>query len=313
MNNVFIKLLYRFVFVFIDDTLIYSNNRKEHEEHIKIVLQVLREHQLYAKFSKCDFFQKQVHYLSHVISEEGVVVDPDKIKAIMDWPTPKDVSGIRSFMVLTGYYRRFIKGFSKIGFPITYIQKKGVKFIWKSECEEIFQELKYLLTNAHVLKIADPKKNFLLCIDSYKEGLEGVVVQEGHVILYEYKKLNEHEVNFLTHDMELAAIVHALKMWRHYLLGRRFVLMTNHSGLRYLFDQPKLNVRQARWVALLREFDFEIKHIKGKENRVDGALSRSMKVVHLVALRTTESDIKERVKTAQETYSFFKTVTSYLK
>jgi hypothetical protein len=131
--------------------------------------------------------------------------------------------------------------------------------------------------------------------------------------LLRIQKLNEHEVNYVTHDVEFAAIVHALKMWRHSLLGRIFVLMTYHSGLRYLFDQPKLNVRQARWMALLSEFDFEIKHIKGKENRVVDALSRSMKVVHLAAVSTSESDIKERVKSAQETDAFFKTVTSYLK
>jgi hypothetical protein len=119
MNNVLKKFLDRFVLVFIDDILIYSKNREEHEEHIRLILQVLREHHLYTKFSKCDFFQKQVHYLGHVISKEGVAVDLDKIKSIMEWPTPKDVYDIRSFMGLAGYYRRFIKGFSKIGFPIT--------------------------------------------------------------------------------------------------------------------------------------------------------------------------------------------------
>jgi hypothetical protein len=116
----------------------------------------------------------------------------------------------------------------------------------------------------------------------------------------------------VTHDLELAAIVHALKMWRHYLLGRKFVLMTDHCGLRYLFDQPKLNARQARWMALLSEFDFEIKHIKGKENRVVDALSRSMKTIHLVTVSTYETDVKERVRNAQETDTFFQTVTSYL-
>jgi hypothetical protein len=155
MNNVLNKFMDKFVLVFIDDILIYSKNREEHEEHLRLVLQVLREHQLYAKFSKCNFFQKQVHYLGHVISKEGVAVDPDKIRSIMEWPTPKDVSDIRSFMGLAGYYRRFIKGFSKIGCPITALQKKGIKFIWTSKCEEIFQELKYLLTHAPVLKIAE--------------------------------------------------------------------------------------------------------------------------------------------------------------
>jgi hypothetical protein len=171
MNNVFRKFLDRFLLVFIDDILIYSNNREEHEEHLKLVLQVLREHQLYSKLSKCDFFQKQVHYLGHVIFEEGVAFGPDKIKSIMDWPTPKDVSDIKSFMGLAGYYRRFIRGFSKIGFPIMPLQKNKVKFIWTSECEEVFQEMKYLLTNAHVLKIADPNKDFLVCTNSCKEGL----------------------------------------------------------------------------------------------------------------------------------------------
>jgi hypothetical protein len=126
MNNVLSKFLDRFVLVFIDDILIYCKNREEHEEHLKLVLQVLRKHQLYVKFSKHDFFQKQVHYLGHVIFEEGVAVDPDKIKSIMDWPTPRDVSDIRSFRGLTGYHRRFIKGFSKIGCPITSLKKREI-------------------------------------------------------------------------------------------------------------------------------------------------------------------------------------------
>jgi hypothetical protein len=312
MNNVLSKFLDKFVLVFIDDILIYSKNGEEHEEHLRLVLQVLREHQLYAKFNKCEFFQKQIHYLGHVLSEEGVAVDPDKIRSIMEWPTPKDVSDIRSFMGLAGYYRRFIKGFSKIGCPITALQRKGTKFTWTQKCEERFQTLKHLLTHAPVLKIVDPEADFLVCTDACKEGLGGVLMQGGSVVCYESRKLNEHEVNYVTHDLELAAIVHALKMWRHYLLGRKFVLMTDHCGLRYLFDQPKLNARQARWMALLSEFDFEIKHIKGKENRVVDALSRSMKTIHLAAVSTCETDVKERVRNAQETDTFFQTVTSYL-
>jgi hypothetical protein len=135
MNNVFRNLLDRFVLVFIDDILIYSNNREEHEENINLVLQVLGEHQIYANLSKLYFLWKQVHNLGHVIFEEGVAVHPEKIKSTMDLPTPKDASDIRSFIGLEGYYRRFIKGFYKIGFPIKFLQKKGVKFIWISEFE----------------------------------------------------------------------------------------------------------------------------------------------------------------------------------
>jgi hypothetical protein len=117
--------------------------------------------------------------------------------------------------------------------------------------------------------------------------------------------LNEHEANYVTHDLELAAIVHALKMWRHYLLRRKFALVTDHSGLRHLFDQPKLNARQARWMDLLSEFDFELKHVKGKENKVPDALSRSTKTIHLAAVSTYETNVKERVRNAQETDTFF--------
>jgi hypothetical protein len=163
-----------------------------------------------------------------------------------------------------------------------------------------------------VLKITNPEADFLVCTYACKEGLGGVLMEKGSVIYYESQKLKEHEVNYVTHDLELAAIVHALKMWRHYLLGRKFVLMTDHCGLRYLFDQPNLNARQARWMALLSEFDFEIKHIKGKENRVADAFSRSMKTIHLAAVCTYETDVKNRVRNAQEIDPFIQTVTLYL-
>jgi hypothetical protein len=155
-----------------------------------------------------------------------------------------------------------------------------------------------------MLKIIDPEDDFLVCTDACKEGLGAVLMQKGSVIYYESRKLNEHEINYVTHDLELAAIVHALKMWRNYLLGRKFVLMTDHCGLWYLFDQPKLNARQARGMALLSEFDFEIKHIKGKENRAADALSRRMKTIHLAAVSTYETDVKNRVRKAQETDPF---------
>jgi hypothetical protein len=184
--------------------------------------------------------------------------------------------------------------------------------LWTQRCEERFQTLKHLLTHAPMLKIADPEAEFLVCTDACKEGLGGVLMQEGKVICYESRKLNEHEVNYVTHDLELATIVHALKMWRHYLLGRKFVLMTDHYGLWYLFDQPNLNAKQARWMALLSEFDFEIKHVKGKENRVVDALSRSMRTIHLAVVSTYETDVKDRVRNAQETDPFAQTVTLYL-
>jgi hypothetical protein len=126
MNGIFREYLDKFVIVFLDDILIYSKSEEEHEQHLRMVLQVLREHQLYAKLSKCSFYQRQIHYLGHIISEEGIVVDPEKIKSIEGWPTPRNVTEVRSFMGLAGYYKRFIEGFSKIAHPITSLQKKGV-------------------------------------------------------------------------------------------------------------------------------------------------------------------------------------------
>jgi hypothetical protein len=125
MNNVLSKFLDKFVLAFIDDMLIYSKNREEHEEHLRLVLQVLREHQLYAKFNKCDFFQKQIHYLGHVLSENGVALDLEKIMSIMEWPTPKDVSDIKSFMGLAGYYRRFIKDSPRLVFQSLPSRRRG--------------------------------------------------------------------------------------------------------------------------------------------------------------------------------------------
>jgi hypothetical protein len=139
MNGVFMSYLDKFVIVFLDDILVYSKSEEKHEQHLRIVLQMLREHQMYAKLSKCSFYQEQIHYLGHIISEEGTDVDPEKVEAIREWLAPKNMMEVRSFMGLAGYYRRFIAGFSKIAYPITSLKRKEKKFQWTEECEKIFQ------------------------------------------------------------------------------------------------------------------------------------------------------------------------------
>ena len=148
---------------------------------------------------------------------------------------------------------------------------------------------------APILKIADPEKDCVIWTDACKEGLDGILTQEGHVICYESRKLKEHEKNYATHDLELAAIIHALKMWRHYLMGRKFELRTYCHGLKYLFDQPNLNARQARWLELISEFDFDIMYVKGKGNRVADALSRRMHVVFTAAVSSGKLDLKDKI------------------
>jgi hypothetical protein len=185
MNGVFRDCLDKFFIFFLDDILVYSKTEEEHEKHLRMVLQVLREHHLYAKLSKCSFYQRQIHYLGHIISKEGIIVDPKKVEAIQEWSTPRNVEEFRSFMGLAGCYKRFIAGFSKIAHPITSLQRKEKKFQWNEECESSFQRLKQLLTSAPILKIADPNKDYVVCTNACKEGLGGVLSQEGFVISYE--------------------------------------------------------------------------------------------------------------------------------
>ena len=147
-------------------------------------------------------------------------------------------------MGLAGYYRRFVEGFSKISKPITNLQCKGVKYEWTEECDKDFSELKRLLTSAPILRVPDMKKYFTVCTDASKQGLGAILMQEGGVIAYASRKLKPHEEFYATHDLELAAVVLALKMWRHYLVGRNFVPKSDHQSLQYLFTQRDLNARQ---------------------------------------------------------------------
>jgi hypothetical protein len=165
--------------------------------------------------------------LGHIISADGIAVDPKKIEAIKGWIEPRNFTEFISFMGLVGYFRIFIKGFSNIAIPITSLQNKGVKFEWTLKCEERFQQLEGILKTAPILKIVDTDEDFVVCIDACKEGLGGILSQKYHVVCYESKKLKDHESNYATHDLDLAKIVHALKMWRHYIMGRKFVLKIN--------------------------------------------------------------------------------------
>ncbi|WVZ80399.1 LOW QUALITY PROTEIN: hypothetical protein U9M48_027873 [Paspalum notatum var. saurae] len=216
MNSVFMNELDKFVVVFIDDILIYSKSEKEHEEHLKIVLTRLREHKLYAKFSKCAFWPKEVSFLGHILSEKGVAVDPSKVKDVLNWKQPETVIEIRSFLGLAGYYRRFIKDFSKTAKPMTSLTKKNAKYLWSSNCEEAFQTLKKPLTSAPVLAQPDVTKPFDVYCDASGNGPGCVLMREGRVIAYASRQLRKHEANYPTHDLELAAVVHALKIRRHY-------------------------------------------------------------------------------------------------
>ncbi|WVZ57930.1 hypothetical protein U9M48_008258 [Paspalum notatum var. saurae] len=278
MNSVFMEYLDKFVVIFIDDILIYSKTEEEHEEHLRLVLQKLREHKLYAKFSKCDFWIEEVKFLGHVISNGGIVVDQSKVSEVQNWKIPEDVKGIRSFLGLAGYYRRFIEGFSKIAKPMTALLEKNIKFQWTSACQKAFEELKKRLTTTPVLTFPDMHKPFSVYCDASRLGLGCVLMQEGKVIAYASRQLRDHEKNYSTHDLELAAVVHALKVWRHYLFGQKCDIYTDHKSLKYIFTQTELNMRQRRWLELIKDYDLEIHYHPGKANVVADALSRKSQI-----------------------------------
>ena len=212
MNRIFQPFLDDCVIVFIDDILVYLRNNQEHEEHLRNVFSILREKKLYAKFSKCEFWLNEIAFLGHVISGKGISVDPKKVKAVVKWEVPTNVTEVRSFLGMAGYYKRFVKGFSQIAQPLTNLTKKNVKFVWGDDCEQSFQEFKRRLTSAPILTIPSGDEGFMVYTDASRKGLGCVLMQERKVIAYASRQLKSYKLNYPTHDLELAAIVFALKI-----------------------------------------------------------------------------------------------------
>ncbi|XP_047326921.1 uncharacterized protein LOC124930637 [Impatiens glandulifera] len=282
MNRVFHPYLDQFVVVFIDDILIYSRTEEDHARHLALVLQVLMKNQLFAKLSKCEFWLSQIAILGHIISSRGIEVDPAKVEALKGWAAPTSVTEVRSFLGLAGYYRRFIKGFSKIALPLTTLTRKDHKFVWTEECAESFETLKNSLISAPVLTIPDEVGNFIVFTDASKHGLGAVLMQNGNVVAYASRQLKTHEKNYPTHDLELAAVVFSLKIWRHYLYGEKCQIFTDHQSLKYLFNQKEINMRQRRWLELVKDYDCEIIYQPGKANVVADALSRKSSTLNQI-------------------------------
>jgi len=294
MNRIFHPYLDQFVVMFIYDVLVYSKSEEEHAKHLRVVLQVLKEKRLFPKLSKCEFWLREVSFLGHVISKGGIVVDPSKVDAMMQWESPKSVFEVRSFLGLAGYYQRFIEGFSKLALPLTQLTRKGQAYVWDAKCEKSFLELKKRLTSAPVLILPNPKESFVVYCDARKMGLGGVLMQNRQVVAYASRQLKVHDKNYPTHDLELAAVVFVLKIWRHYLYGSKFEVFSDHKSLKYLFDQKELNMRQRWWLEFLKDYDFHLSYHPGKANVVANALSR--KSLHMSALMVKESKLIEQFR-----------------
>ncbi|GJU30735.1 putative reverse transcriptase domain-containing protein [Tanacetum coccineum] len=275
-NQVCKPYLDKFVIVFIDDILIYSKDKKEHGEHMKIILELLKKEQLYAKFSKFDFWLDSIQFLDHVIDNKGVHDDPVKIEAIKNWAAPMTPTEVSQFLRLAGYYQRFIESFSLISKPLTKLTQKDKKYKWGKEEEEAFQLLKQKLCSAPILALPEGTKDFVVYCDASLKGFGAVLMQQEKVIAYASRHLKIHEENYTTYDLKLGA---------------------------YILNQKEFNMRQRRWIELLSDYDYEIRYHPGKANVVADALSRKERIrpLHVRALvMTVHNNLPKQVLDAQK-------------
>jgi transposase InsO family protein len=281
MQRVLRDRLMNGVVVFIDDILIYTKTVKEHEELVEWVLRRLQEEGYLTHPDKCEFFQKEVSFLGHVLNAEGISVQQHKVKAMQDWPVPKNKREVRGFLGLTGYYRRFIKEYGKLAIPLTDLLHQDAKFVWDTEEQKAFDALKERLVHAPVLAHPDWNKQFIVHTDASGFAVSAVLSQkqdDGKVrpLAYLSKKMSTEQMIYDTFDKELLAIVTCIDKWKAYITGTRqkVVIYTDHYALQWIKSCKELTPRQARWLEEICEVDFEVHHVPGKENQAADALSR---------------------------------------
>lgn len=281
VNDILREYLDVFIVVYLDDILIFSDNQEDHDEHVKLVLAKLKEHQLALKLEKCSFDQTTVSFLGFIISVDGISMDPSKVAAIKEWATPKSALDILIFLGLANFYRRFVENYSKIATPLTNLLKKNVPFVWSSMAQKAFDTLKEKLSSDPILAHYDPTKGCTVEPDASDYAIGGIVSQhdaEGrlHPIAYYSRKLLPAEVNYQIYDKELLAIVAAFKHWRHYLefSSEITIVLTDHRNLEYFSTTRSLSRRQVRWSEILSDFNFRIQYRPGSQNGGADALSR---------------------------------------
>ena len=265
-----------FVTTYLDDVLIHSCSIEEHKEHLNTVFNRIESAGLSLHGSKCNIGVYQVKYLGHVFSAKGMEADSSKISAVCDWPTPIDVTNLRSFPGLASYYRHYIHKFADIAAPLYQLTNKGALFKWTESCHLAFNQLKHKLTEAPVLvypHFGPSAEQFVLQTDASATGIGAILEQGGHVVVYSSRTLSSSERNYSVIQRECLAIIFALTQFQHHLLGCKFSLLTDHASLQWLSSQ-KIECLLARWALSFQEYDFTITYRKGTENRNADALSR---------------------------------------
>ncbi|GKD71661.1 putative reverse transcriptase domain-containing protein [Tanacetum coccineum] len=271
MNRVCKPYLDKFIIVFIDDILVYSKDEEEHRKHLKIILELLKNCRLglvYVNFSKCDFWLDSIKFLGHVIDRNGVHVDPAKIEAIRNMAPPATPT------------------------------EKDKKYEWGREEDEAFELLKQKLCSAPILALPEGMEDFVVYCDASLKGYGAVLMQREKVIAYASRQLKTRKENYTTYDLELGAVVFALRLWRHYLYGTKCVVFTDHKRLQYILNQNELNLIQQRWIELLSDYDCEIRYHPGKANVVGDALSRKERIKPLrvrALMMTVHNDLPKQI------------------
>jgi transposase InsO family protein len=319
MTDVFRPLLDKCVVVFLDDILVFSKSHDEHQQHLRRVFTLLRQHKLYAKLSKCIFGQNQVEYLGHVIGAEGIKTASDKVATIREWPDLKDVRDVRAFLGLAGYYRRFIFRFAEIARPLTKLLEKNQPFSFGSEQREAFNKLKGKLTDAPVLRTVNHSLPFTVTTDASGEAIGAVLMQNDEngdrPVAFLSKTLNNAQKRYSTYDKEMLAIKEALRVWRPYLVSQHFVIYTDHKPLTHLKSQHNLSNRQLAWLDEFSQFDFDITYKPGKANVVADALSRRPQQTTELAVVTKlvqDKTFLDRIRKGYDQDSYFNGVKSFL-
>ena len=285
--------------VFIDDILIFSSDMKSHSNHLREVFQRLRESNLTLRGRKCCLARSSVRYLGIIFSAQGMRPDPSKVETIRDWPHPKDIGALRQFLGIASYYRKFIAKFSDIASPLYNLLEKDVQFSWTVDCQKGFERLKNALSTSPVLGYPSLDKEFALYTDASGVGVGAVLEQAGRVISYASRTLTKAEKNYSVIEKECLALVYGTKQFRHYLLGRKFRIITDHKPLCWLSAQ-KMEGRLCRWALALQEFDYIVEYRNGSENINADVLSRKpLTDISLLCEFSPSIDL-DRVRDSQE-------------
>ncbi|KAL7300087.1 hypothetical protein TKK_0007095 [Trichogramma kaykai] len=305
MNFTLEGIIGRGAIVYMDDVIIYSQDLETHKKLFNEVMERFRKANWQLEPSKCNILCKKVKYLGHVISGEGISLDPDKVKAVKEFPTPKKLRGVREFLGLAGYYRRFIKDFAKIAKPLTTLLQKDTDFIWSENCDTAFQTLKNALCNAPLLIYPDFSKPFIITTDASGYAIGGILSQgepkNEHPVAYTSRMLRGPELNYDTYEKEALAIVHAVEQFRPYIYGHPFIIYTDHQPLVW-FKTAELNTRIQKWRFKLAEYQYDIRYKVGKSNCAADALSRNPVEINIVT-RAQQKKLDKPTPTPEQTNS----------